>query len=126
MSESIELKLTDGQVRDAIGGALLGLLTPERREEILKAAVADLFVAPRVNGFGDKGPSRIQSIVGAAVERVAEQIAKEWLDSQPDFRAKVENLLRDFVEKALTGDSREKIVNAMSDSLRRAITGERY
>lgn len=125
MGESIELKLTDGQVRDAIGGALINLLTPERRDEILKHAVAQL-LAPTKDSYGHAQPSPMSIIVADAVEKVARQVAKEWLDTQPDFRAKVEALLRDAVERTLVGDGREKIVNTMAEALRKTIAGDRY
>lgn len=123
MTSPFDIK--DEMMRGAVAKALLDSVTPETRDQLMISAISNL-MKPQKNtrGYGDDEPSILQSAYNTAAYQIANQTAREWLEKDENFRAKIRDLLAKVTERffaspeALDGLA-EKMASAMTEAFRK-------
>src|SRR5689334_16496501 len=118
MSE-IKIELTPESVRDAVQVAVLGLLTPEKRDALIQEALKGLLAGTWTQ------PSELQRIFRQAAENVARGIAEQELQ-KPENVEKTRKLIEDAWAKVLGDGERDKLVRNLASNIAKAMTAERY
>jgi len=114
--------LSDANVKEILGEALLRTLDANARDVLIKGALVHLLTPTRSAGYsGYEQPAPIVAAFNEAARTVAAQIVRERLAGDAEFRTKVDGLLNDVVAKVF-GEKREKIVEATADLLGQAIS----
>lgn len=123
MTNPFDIK--DEMMRGAVAKALLDSVTPETRDQLMISAISNL-MEPQKNkrGYGDDEPSILQSAYNTAAYQIANQTAREWLEKDENFRAKIRDLLakvteRFFASPEALDDLAEKMASAMTEAFRK-------
>ncbi len=118
----LTIELDPIALREATSQAIMGILTPELRAEILQRSIRTLLTAS--TDSWDKGKNPLQKAFDTAIERIAEQVALENILKDEQMQAKISELLTQVKDKLFTMDVdklAEKMSNAFVSSLK-----ERY
>ncbi len=113
----MNLNLSDEQLRDLIGAAVLGALGPEKRDEILTNATKALF-DPWYKG-GDE--SVMQRVLRELVCDVAKEHLRVLMDSR-EFKSKFEATINEAMRRAFDDVHREALVEKMAALIVGAMT----
>ena len=109
----VTLQLDGDALREATVQAMLGVLTPEVKAQVLERAIGEL-LKPSTNSW-DKHKSAIERAFEQAVERVATQEALRMVTEDASIQARVQELLRTTADKVLGADT-EKLAQRMADA----------
>lgn len=111
MSASFTLTLSDeAALMAAAQQAMIGALTPEVKERMIQTAVSDLI---KPSGFN--GRSAIQDAFNTAIRNMAEGVAVEIVQNNPEIRAKITALLDESLRKMVNTDV-DKLTSQMSSA----------
>lgn len=117
----MDLKLDQDAMQALVAKTIFESLTPEKREEILKSAIAYLAMPQEAgSGYGSRRrDSPLEAAFKTAAEYVTTRIVTEQLKEDADFTAKVKAVMLEAVERAfnIDGGGREKMVQAISDAI---------
>jgi len=97
---SLSIQLDPVALREATAQAIMGILTPEVRERLLRESVTQL-LAPSTNSW-DRGKSPIQQAFDNAVQQIANEIARDVVRNDPAITSKIRELLTKAFEKAVS------------------------
>jgi hypothetical protein len=116
----MNLNLNDDQLRAVIAGAVLQTLTPENRETILAAAVANL-LTPQKESWQRQASSPLQDAFNAAITNVAREICHAMVKEDETIRAQIRGLIAKAVEKAFADPDAiaDRLANNLGDLLAR-------
>lgn len=93
------LELSDDQLKQLVAAAVLAELTPERREVLIKDAIASLLAVPAPQGSWDKNPkSPLQHAFEQGVAQVAREIVRDTIKDDP----RVVDVIKSLVEQVVT------------------------
>ena len=115
----MKFELDESMVREALQVALLKVLEPAKRDELVGEAVRRLLEG------GWQTPSDMQRIFRSAAENVAREIARAELD-KPENRERIRSLVVEAWEKALTGDKKDALVDRIAEKIAAGFVGDRY
>lgn len=121
----MDLKLTGTDLEPIVAKAIVDMLTPEKRDELIRNAVENLITKRDPYNTGQK-KSELQQAFDRAVGRIADKMVEEKLTNDSAIMAELEKLLAEGWQLMLQDENRKKIVENISGALRRAITGDRY
>jgi hypothetical protein len=100
--------------------ALMGAMTPEKRDELLREAIEQLLKGSWTNA------SELQRMFTLAAGSVAQKICIEEFD-KPELRAKIRELVLDSVNRLFNDkDLYDKLSEKLSDAIGRALIGRDY
>lgn len=106
------LSIEDAATRALVVDAVLKAIPQEKRDQLMKDALATLMV-PKSNGlYGDRSSTLEEAFKGATYD-MARQHAKEWLEKDERFAKAVRELTLGVVEKMLEPTAREKILEGI-------------
>lgn len=121
----MEVKLDTAGMQMLVEKAIFDGLTPEKREDLLRGAIQALMA--RTSSSSYNSPTVLQQTFNDAARRVAEKIATDHLETDPEFQTNVKKLFADVAEKLFTGgESYEKLTEMMAQTIRSALTRDRY
>jgi hypothetical protein len=115
------LNLSDESLNAVIGQAILGQLTPEAREQILKDAVKSLLETPKDSGpYSLNRKPRIVEAFETAAYSTCIGVARDFLANDETVKVEMERLLRAAWAKMLENeqDVVERLARALSDIFR--------
>ena len=115
---SVNIQLDPVALREATTQALMGVLTPEVREEILRKAIVSL-LNPGTNSW-DRGKSPIEQAFDNAVTQIAREEAIRMVKEDPALQANVQSLLRKTADLMLNTDQ-DKLAQRMADAFLESI-----
>lgn len=110
---NLTIQLDPVALREATTQAIMGLLTPEIRAEILQKAICEL-LQPSTNSW-EKGVSPLQRAFNSAVELIARELARENIKADKNITEKMEALLEETKSKVLNLDT-DKLAEKMADA----------
>ena len=110
---NLTLQLDGDALREATVQAMLGVLTPEVKAEMLKSAVQAI-LKPSTNSW-DKTKSPLELAFERAVEQVANAEAKRMIEEDGAIRERVKELLRTTADKVLNAGP-DKLAQRMADA----------
>ena len=116
---NLSIQLDPVALREATSQAIMGILTPEVRAQILQSAIRSL-LAPSTNSW-DRGKSPIDTAFEVAVNIIAREEAKRLVTEDEAISAQIKSLIRAATERMLTSDPEklaERMAGAFVDSLR--------
>lgn len=106
------LTIEDAATRSLVLEAVLKAIPQEKRDQMVKEALASLMV-PKQNGhYGDRSSTLEDAFRGATFD-MARQHAQEWLKKDERFANAVQELTRGVIEKMLEPMAREKILDGI-------------
>lgn len=115
----VTFKIDPEEAKAAVRDALMGSLTPAKRDELVRSAVEALLK-------GDwQHASELQRLFADGARMVAREVFVEEF-AKPETRAKVRELVAASIEKAFEKDGYDKLVEKLGDAVGRALTGDRY
>ena len=101
----MDLQIPPDEMSKLISGAILQMLTPEKREDMIKEALASLFDKQKsTSGFGNDRPSKLQEAFNGAAYEVARAVFKEELE-KPEHRAKLAEIVTKAFYAAMVDES---------------------
>ena len=109
----VTLQLDGDALREATVQAMLGVLTPEVKAQVLEQAINQL-LKPSTNAW-DKKRSPIELAFDEAVQRVAKQEASRMVTEDAAIQASLKELLRKTADKVLGADM-EELAQRMADA----------
>ena len=116
---TVTINLDPNALREATSQAIMGVLTPEVRADILQKAIAGL-LNPSTNSW-EKGQSPIQAAFDRAVTSVAFELAREYVANDAAVRDRIKALLTEAATKMLTVDT-ENFTARMADAFVEALS----
>lgn len=117
----MNVNLSEDEARAIAADAFTKAMTPEKRDELIRAAIVNI-ITPKDNGRFSSTPNKsiLQEAFERAVNDYAREWCKNWILNDPECKAQLEDVVRAGWVKALVTD-RESTVNkiavAMSESL---------
>lgn len=107
----MDVTIDDAAMKDLVAKAVFDTLTPEKKDELLKAAIVTL-ITERKRYSGDKTPSTpMGDLFERAVQSIADDLIKEDLKQDAKFKEQLVNLYREAWERVFNeGEAREKII----------------
>lgn len=120
---NLNLQLDPVALREATVQAISGILTPEVRAQILQEAIRAV-LKPSTNSW-EKGVSPLEKAFQDAVEKLAREEAKRYIEESPEVATKLKELLRETADKVLSVN-RDKMVERMADAFVSSIKSDRY
>lgn len=122
MSTSLTVSLDPVALREATTQAIMGVLTPEIRERLIRESISAL-LAPSTNSW-DRGASPLQEAFNRAVTNVANQMAREWIEADETIKAKIRTLMTEAAQKMLSVDT-DKLAERMADAFVHSLRSDR-
>lgn len=119
---NMTIQLDPVALREATAQAIMGTLTPEVRDNVLRGAISNL-LSPSTDSW-DRGQSPLTKAFSQAVEQVAHQLAREHVQNDPAIMDHLRGLVRTTGEKLLTQDV-NKLAEKMADAFVNSIRSER-
>lgn len=110
---ALTVELDPVALREATSQAIMGILTPEVRERMLRQAIANL-LAPSTDSW-NRQKSPLELAFESATRQIAGDIVTEHLKGNADFLERLKNLARETADKVLGVD-----VNKMVDKMAEA------
>lgn len=124
------LNLSDDALNTIVAKAIIDQMTPEKREALITQAVKHLLEEKEAGSgsyYSGRGKTAFQRAFDHAVERVAEKVATEKLETDPDFKAGIETLFADAARALFAeGETRLGIIQAIVSAIRTGLAKERY
>jgi glycosyltransferase A (GT-A) superfamily protein (DUF2064 family) len=117
---NLTLQLDSDALREATVQAIIGVLTPEVKANVLENAVQAI-LKPSTNSW-EKNKSPLELAFERAVEQVANAEAKRMIEEDGAIRERIKELLRATADKVLNADPdklAQRMANAFADSMRR-------
>jgi hypothetical protein len=114
----MDLKIDIGadQMKDLVSEALLRTLDDEKRDALVKAAIAHLVAPNKTPGYYGRQASPLEDAFNQAVSWLARDIARKQLEEDAGLHAKIVGLLNEAMERLLT-TNREKTVERLADAI---------
>jgi hypothetical protein len=124
----MSLTVNDEAMQAVVAKAIVDTLTPEKREALIIEAVKSIITPPRESGgFGREAkPSVLQAAFNSAAADIARREIATRLETDTDFKGRLDALFAETVAKILTGENREKLIDAMVAGFEAALRRERY
>ena len=116
---TLTVSLDPVALREATSQAIMGILTPEMREKLIRASIANL-LDPSQNSW-NRGKTPLQSAFNAAVEAVAQRIAAEYVAGNAEVVAKIRELMTAAMSKLVSVDA-DKLTEKMGEAIVKAIS----
>lgn len=116
----VTLNLDGDALREATVQAMLGVLSPETKANVLKQAIESL-LAPSTNSW-DRKKSQIELAFEQAVMNIAREEAEKLVSEDEALRAQMKELLRVTADKVLNADVdklAERMATSFAESMRR-------
>ena len=121
----MDVRLNDDTMKDIIAKAVIDTLTPEKREELISAAIKALLTPSTSTGiYGNQPKSPLQDAFDTAVRSVANEVAREQIMANTELRAKIKDMIGEAWLKLVANES--GIVEKLASALERGLTGDRY
>jgi hypothetical protein len=114
----IEFTLTDEQMRQTLGAALLANMTGEEKDRVIAQAI-EYLTTPEKSGFGSARKSPMQIAFNNAMEQATFVWAREFIQNDPAILGAVNKVLAEST-KALI-EEREDFLRVVTNGLGRAI-----
>lgn len=122
------MNIDESAMQAVIAKAVLESITPEARTELLEGAIKHLLTKPpKTTSYGADRESPLREIFQSQVRTVADQLIREQLSNDPDFKAKVSALWADIVKATFDNeDRRNGMVDKISTAIGDALSRDRY
>ena len=117
----LSIQLDPVALREATSQAIMGILTPEVKERVIRTAINNL-LGPTDN-YNSK--SQLQIAFDQAVVAVARESVKEMVANDQEIKEKVMELARETARKVFNMDT-DKLAEKMADAFCSSIKGDRY
>lgn len=114
----MDIKLSDAALHTIVSKAILEGMGQEQRDLLVQNAIESLFKEANPSNYSDKR-THLEVAYQRAINYTAEKIALEVLE-RPEFRARVEAVVVEAVNRQFEGDGRESLVQRMADGIGRA------
>lgn len=126
---TVNVSIKDDEVKQLVSHAIFQALSQERRDEILKEAVAFLLTPERDrtrDNYGSKY-SPIQEAFNRAVCATASHMVFEKLTNDQAFKAELESIWKQAWLKIVDNtDVRQKLVDKVSNAIAESMVGSRF
>jgi FKBP-type peptidyl-prolyl cis-trans isomerase (trigger factor) len=120
---SMTIQLDPVALREATTQAIMGILTPEVRAQLIQQSITAILKPSTDNWNRDKSP--LQEAFNRAVQEVAQEEAKRVIAGDPVIALKLAQMLREVADKVLSTDH-EKFVERMAESFVSSIKSRDY
>ena len=122
----MKIDLTDDSLKSLISEAILQSLDGEKRDTLIRGALAYL-LAPveRVGGGYGKPTSHLERAFQESIVSVARRACDSYLSENDEVRSAVEKLVAEGMHKVIA-ENREQTVDKIAEAIRKGITGDRY
>lgn len=115
---NLTLQLDPEALREATVQAMVGVLSPEVRAQLVEKAIVAI-LTPSTNSW-DRGRTPLELAFGMAVTQVATTVAREHVEGNAELMERLRVLVREASEKAV-GITAEDLVPKMADAFVAAI-----
>jgi hypothetical protein len=120
----MELKLDEETMQGLVSKSIFDMLTPEKRDELVKGAIQSLM--KRETGSGFNRLTELERLFADAAQAVARKIVVEKLEQDTVFQDGVKTLFENAWKTAFEGEAGTKLAEKMAGAFRQALTGERW
>lgn len=120
------ITVDEGAMKELLSGVILQhLLTPEKRDALIKDALGQLLLPQDGGRYSDKR-SPLELAFREAALSVARKQVTEALEKDEAFKKAVEALFQDAWKKVMeNGEARTKIVDRVASAIGDVLSGER-
>lgn len=122
------IQLTDDMMSQVINKAILESLTPETRNQLITAAIAELLNGHPVEnrrGYGNDKRTNMQIAFDRAVASAAEDIARKEVSENEQLRALFKKMLADACEKIMNTERYSPTIEHLAEAIARGLTQAR-
>lgn len=123
----MKIDLGDEQFRALTHKALFDAMSQETRDELVRSAIQTVISGeggPKHGGYVRLSP--LQEIFDKTVSKIAEEIALEMIESNPEYKEKIRSVVVEGFDAIFSGENRAKTVERVSQAVNKGIWGERY
>jgi|GEM_PF-4842166 len=116
----LTIQLDPVALREATAQAIMGTLTPEVRENLLRSAISNLL--NKKTGEYGMGKTELEIAFDRATTEVARELVREYVKSDASFMEKLNALIRETADRILNmpvDKMAEKMADAFTSSMRR-------
>ncbi len=115
----LKFQIDSEDAKAAVQEALMGVLTPAKRDELVRGAIEQLLKG------NWQTSSELQQIFANGARSVAREVFAEEF-AKPEVRAKIRELVVAAFEGVFEKDRLEPLVEKLGDSIAKALGGDRY
>jgi TRAP-type C4-dicarboxylate transport system substrate-binding protein len=119
---NVQISLDGVALREATSQAIMGILTPEVRAQILQKAISHLLTPSTDSWARQKSP--IQEAFDQAVSKVAKEVAEQVVKDDPAVMDRLRALAQDVAHRVLNTDA-AKLAERMAESFVRSLSSDR-
>ena len=113
----MDLKISPEDLNKVISAAILSMLTPEKREEMITLALQGLLDPQPSTGYGSARQSKLQEAFNDAAVRVARDVFITELQ-KPEHKARLGAVVTKALDKALLDDGLpDRLASVVADAL---------
>jgi hypothetical protein len=125
MADGMNLNLDSSAMQTIVAAAIMQQVGPDKRDEIMTAAVKFLLTPPPKSGgyYGPDPKSPLQQAFENAAEVCARRIMHEEM-AKPEYAEKVREVVQAAMARAFEGDAREKMIQRMTAALVTSISAK--
>lgn len=116
----MQLSLDDDTIRGLVSEGIIAQLSGEQREKIIGEALSSI-LKPGPSSYGRTEPSPLQLAFNMAVNNVAQRIAVELIEEDPELRTRIKAQVLAGVENLLTNDSLKWALSNVLDAAVRKV-----
>jgi len=120
----MDIKLSDDQIRDLVGEAILAQLEEKDRLLLIKEAMKYL-LTPKQDSYSRKTESPLQAAFKSGVEKYAHQAVREWLETDKERQREFRDVFIEAWEKFITG-YKDKLTDKIADAMIEGLTKREY
>lgn len=110
---NVSIELDAVALREATNQAIMGVLTPQIREELIRKAIVQL-LAPSPNSWENK-ITQLEAAFEQAVYKYAHEVCRDMVNNDLEIKAKIRDLIRQTADKILNADL-GKMADRMADA----------
>lgn len=118
------VNISDDVLQQIVAKAIVEAMTPEKRDELIKAALVTL-IQPQKDRYGSSTKSQLQEVFEVEVRKVTHEVIRAALETDTGIRAQIDGVFRDALAKAF-GEGREKMVGKIADQITEGLKLDRF
>lgn len=112
---SFSVELDPVQMREATSQAIMGILTPEVKTELIRKAIGELLAPTDNSYYGSRKVSPLEKAFYDAVQVVAKEVCKEVVAADLTIRERLRVLAQETATKVMNLNS-DDMANKMAES----------
>jgi hypothetical protein len=121
----MDIKLDGPQVKEVVAAAVLQHLDQNKRDELVKAALAHLMTPQKRGTYGRESSTPLEDAFKNACALAARERVVAMFKEGGSLREKLDSVVEESVKTAFEGDMRDKLISNIAEAITSAFWNSR-